>query len=58
MFEVDGITERRWVPSDSLISLLKLDTVYLWSVTAHRGLKREVVSPNGWFKVTSADSVR
>jgi len=58
IFETTGIKEAQWATTDSLSSLLKLETLYLWSVTGHRGLERETVSPNGWFRVTKVDSSR
>jgi hypothetical protein len=52
IFEVEGITDLRWSVSDSLKSILKPDSIYLWTVTGHRGVERETVSPNAWFKIT------
>jgi hypothetical protein len=51
IYQQDGITESHWAASDSLKSLLELDTIYLWSVTGHKSLERETVSPNAWFKI-------
>ncbi|MGD8412969.1 MAG: hypothetical protein PVF33_01980 [Candidatus Latescibacterota bacterium] len=52
IFEVTPITGTRWVASDSLKSILQKDTVYLWSVTGHRGVEPVTVSPNAWFKIS------
>lgn len=44
-----------WSVPDSLRSRFERGTIYLWHVRGYRGLEREVVSPNGWFRVAPAD---
>jgi len=52
IYEESEITESRWAASDSLKSLLEAETIYIWTVTGQKGVEHEVVSPNGWFKIT------
>ncbi|MCK5406467.1 MAG: zf-HC2 domain-containing protein, partial [Candidatus Krumholzibacteria bacterium] len=52
IYEESELPESRWAASDSLRSLLKVETIYIWTVTGQKGVEREVVSPNGWFKIT------
>jgi hypothetical protein len=56
VYTEDEIPQSHWSATDSLRSLLARDTIYLWNVTGHKGLERETVSPNGWFKITDGDS--
>lgn len=58
IYEASGIKDLQWATTDSLSSLLKRETLYLWSVTGYKGLERENVSPSGWFRVTTVDSSR
>lgn len=55
IFEADRIRDTRWVATDSMRALLGEETVYLWSVTGHKGVERASTSPNGWFKITSGE---
>ena len=52
LYEASGIEATQWTPTDSLESLLKRDTIYIWNVSGHKGVEREAVSPNGWFSIT------
>jgi hypothetical protein len=55
VFEADRIRDTRWAATDSMRTLLREETVYLWSVTGHKGVERASTSPNGWFKITSGE---
>ncbi|HUV37928.1 MAG TPA: zf-HC2 domain-containing protein [Patescibacteria group bacterium] len=47
----DRITDSSWAIPDSLRSRFEPGTIYLWNVRGYRGLEREIVSPNGWFRI-------
>ncbi len=48
---IDRIEDSYWSVPDSLRTLFEPGTIYLWHVRGYRGLEREVVSPNGWFRI-------
>jgi hypothetical protein len=52
VFEVARVIENHWTAADSLKALLKDETLYLWSVTGHKGVEPVTVSPNAWFMIT------
>jgi hypothetical protein len=52
VFEVARVPDTHWAATDSLKNILERDTVYLWSITGHKGIEPVTVSPNAWFKIT------
>lgn len=55
VYVIENLEESDWTMPDSIRTRFERGTFYLWNVKGYRGLKREIASPNAWFRIMPAD---